>query len=80
MKSLALAIALLFTLPSVADAKCFLFIFCSAPRHHATPADKPTSAFCAGTKQAYAKSSSTPEVFANAFPENVREKVLECLQ
>lgn len=80
MKPFVLALALLFMLPSAADAKCFLLIFCSAPRHARTPDVKPANAFCAGIKRAYEKSPSSRGEFSLAFPERDRVKVAECLK
>lgn len=82
MKFLILALGLLVAVPSVADAKCFLF-FCQ-PRHHVArhghDSVRATSRSCDSVAAAWAGTDKSKNDFVLAFPAAKQKRVLLCLE
>ena len=94
MKILAIALTIVFGLalelflavPSIADAKCFLF-FCPPPVHHkvvhhreAPAPANPKAGFCNKVTMDFAAGDKSKDDFVRAFPTNEQRRVLLCFE
>jgi hypothetical protein len=74
---LALGLWALIAVPSIADAKCFLF-FCS-PRPHVTRHHAPRSACNKILVARAAETNVSQDTFVKSFPPAKQKRVLSCL-